>query len=307
MKLLITGIGGDIAQGVASIIRECRPEVEILGADMGTKHAGYLYASKVFKVPSASSEEYIDTIKELMLNNSIDIVIPLTEPELSVFSPLISELTEDRCITAGHNVIAKGIDKLETIKAISDLGLSVPWSIDASYSIPSEYPCIFKGRRGSGSKNVFIVKNKEEAEFLAKKYPVSIFQELLEPAEKEVTCAVYRNRNGQVAVLQLLRRLMGGLTGWAEVVGDPDTLEMCRIIAEGLNLRGSMNVQLKITNTGPKVFEINPRFSSTALMRHRLGFSDVLWALDEAIGLEVKYPEIELGQRMVRVYDAKKI
>jgi len=65
-----------------------------------------------------------------------------------------------------------------------------------------------------------------------------------------------------------------------------------------------MNVQLRLTDKGPRVFEINPRFSSTVLMRHRLGYCDVLWAMDEVEGRAVTYPEIAIDKIMVRVQTA---
>ena len=79
---------------------------------------------------------------------------------------------------------------------------------------------------------------------------------------------------------------------------------MCEVIAKGLDLRGSMNIQLRLTDKGPRVFEINPRFSSTVLMRHRLGYTDVLWALDEAEGKSISFPDIPLGRIMVRTQGA---
>lgn len=79
---------------------------------------------------------------------------------------------------------------------------------------------------------------------------------------------------------------------------------MCMRIAEGLNLHGSMNVQLRLTDKGPRVFEINPRFSSTVLMRHRLGFSDVIWAIEEAEGKDIDFPIIPMNTVMVRVQAA---
>ena len=82
---------------------------------------------------------------------------------------------------------------------------------------------------------------------------------------------------------------------------------MCESVAAGMNLYGSINIQLRITDKGPRIFEINPRFSSTVLMRHRIGFCDLLWAIDEAQGLEVDFPCIEVNQCMVRVQDAKKL
>ena len=53
-------------------------------------------------------------------------------------------------------------------------------------------------------------------------------------------------------------------------------------IAESLDLFGSINIQLRLVEKeGPMVFEINPRFSSTVGMRHMIGFSDLIWSIEE--------------------------
>lgn len=305
--VLITGIGGDIAQSIATILAESRPEFRLIGADMNNRHAGQLFVDELFQVPAASTIEYTDSIKALIKEHSIDIVIPTSEQELSVFHALIDEFGRDKCITAGVEVIDIGVDKLKTIDFIASLDIPVPWTIKAGSIIPKSFPCIFKSQKGSGSKNVFIVENKEEALFFANKFPDSIFQELLKPDNQEITCAVYRERDGKIAVLQLLRELTGGLTGWAQVINNDKVLEMCEAVATGMNLYGSINIQLRLTDKGPRIFEINPRFSSTVLMRHRIGFCDLLWAVDEAQGLSVKFTDISINQCMVRIQDAKKL
>lgn len=307
MNIMITAIGGDIAQSIATIIRERRPDIYLIGADMGCNHAGSLFVDKVIKIPSASSNSYLDSVRNTIHSNEIDIVIPVSEQELSVFGPLIDELGFDRCITAGKALIEIGVDKLKTMTALKSLGIQVPWFVDANIGIPSEYPCIFKSRNGSGSKNIFLVENIEEAKFFANKYSDSIFQENLKPKDAEVTCAVYRRRDGKVFVLQLLRKLTGGLTGWAEVVDDSHIYDMCEKIAKGLFLVGCINVQLIVTDVGPRVFEINPRFSSTVLMRDRIGFTDLIWMLDEIENNKFVFPAIEIGQKIVRVQDARKL
>ena len=38
-----------------------------------------------------------------------------------------------------------------------------------------------------------------------------------------------------------------------------------------------MNIQLRLTDDGPIVFEINPRLSSTLVFRDMLGFKDLEW------------------------------
>jgi carbamoyl-phosphate synthase large subunit len=143
-----------------------------------------------------------------------------------------------------------------------------------------------------------------EADYFAQRDPEAIYQEYLEPDDREVTCAVYRARDGRIAVLQLLRRLVGGFTGWARVIRDDTVEAMCRRAAEALDLRGSMNVQLRLTADGPRIFEINPRFSSTVLMRHRIGFSDVVWTLDELAGRAIEFPAPPEGTIVVRTQGA---
>lgn len=302
--ILITGIGGDIAQSVATIIREQRPDIRLVGVDMHEQHGGALFVDEVVIIPAANAPGYLDAVRDVLVSRAVDVMIPMSEPELCVVEPLIRELGANRCITAGERVIRVGIDKLATINALKEFGLPVPWTHAVGDGLPPEYPCILKNRFGSGSRAVFSVKDAEEAVYLARKYPDAIFQEMLEPADREITCAVYRRRDGEATSLLMLRRLAGGFTGWAKVIEDEATSHMCQVIAQGLDLRGSMNVQLRLTDQGPRVFEINPRFSSTVLMRHRIGFSDVLWALNEAEGQSISFPSIPPNRIMVRVQGA---
>jgi len=303
-RILISGIGGDIAQGVATILRETRPEIKLLGVDVHDQHGGHLFVDHFLLIPNASSSNYLSALKKIVKKYKIDVVIPMTEPELNAALPLLELELGIKWITSGASVLKAGLDKFNTMQALIEIGIPIPWTMLVSDGYPISYPCILKNRFGSGSRAVFIVKNSEDADYLAKQYPDAIFQELLEPNDREVTCAVYRRKDGKVSTLLMLRRLSGGFTGWAKVIKDDAANEMCETIARRLNLQGSMNIQMRLTDKGPRVFEINPRFSSTVLMRHRLGFSDVLWAIDEAEGKLINFQEIPKDQMMVRVQSA---
>jgi carbamoyl-phosphate synthase large subunit len=146
-------------------------------------------------------------------------------------------------------------------------------------------PCIIKPRSGQGSKNVAICRTKDQAaEAWSNAGELALAQELLTPSEQEITCAVFRSVTGEIRVLQLHRRLEGGMTSWARVIEDPRIFAQCEKLATQLEVTGSINVQLILTDKGPRIFEINPRFSSTVAMRDALGFRDFQWAVIEFLG-----------------------
>jgi carbamoyl-phosphate synthase large subunit len=302
--VLITAIGGDISQGVATILRESRPDLRLIGVDIHTQHGGNLFVDFMEIIPAASALDYRSALQAVVVKYAVDIVIPMSEAELDALHPFDNLLLGAQLITSGAQVVAVGLDKLATAQALEKLYLPVPWTVPVSQSGPLTYPCILKNRYGSGSRAVFKIADNEDTAYFGKRYPNAVFQEMLEPAEKEVTCAVYRKRDGEVLSLLMLRRLTGGFTGWAKIIEDEKTSNMCTNIANGLNLKGSMNVQLRLTENGPRVFEINPRFSSTVLMRHRIGFTDVLWAIEEAEGKTVNFPKVQKNKIMVRVQAA---
>ncbi|MGI9038200.1 MAG: ATP-grasp domain-containing protein [Gemmatimonadota bacterium] len=302
---LITGIGGDIAQNVARIAREVRPGARLVGTDIDLRHGGARCVDTVVALPPADDGGYLDTLREVIAREGVDVVLPLTEPELRVLAEAGALGGPPGWIAAGSRAIEVGIDKLRTMRALAEIGLPVPWTRDARTEVPAEYPCIFKPRTSSGSRLLFTVEDEATARCLARLHPSSIFQALLVPADQEITCAIFRSRNGTVAVLQLRRKLVGGLTGWAEVVSVPEVTEMCETIANELEVTGCINVQLRLTEAGPRVFEINPRISSTALMRHMMGFEDVRWALDELEGTTPRFHVPEAGRIGVKTFGAE--
>lgn len=302
--ILVTGIGGDIAQGVATLVRECEPGVRLIGTDVHNEHAGSLFADKCLVLPHAREPAYASALREAVTLHGIDVVMPMTEAEIPLVPGLLGNPPLARCITPGPGAVAAGIDKLATAQTLQKLDLNGPWTVPVADGMPRSYPCILKPRFGSGSRGIVVIDNQEEARCFAKKYRQAIFQELLEPAKGEVTCAVYRTRQGEVGILQLLRRLAGGLTGWATVIRDEKVERVCAKLAQAVDLRGSINIQLKLTADGPRIFEINSRFSSTVVMRHRIGFTDVAWTLEELEGRPVRLATVPIGTTVVRVYGA---
>jgi len=299
-RILVTAIGGDVGQSIAQCLRHYNKDLVLIGTDSHQKHGGSLFVDEFFTVPSAKNPDYLNAISDIIKNNHIDVTIPVNENELKVLVNVCHDL---KLIQCGKKIINTGLDKLATMEFFKTLRIDVPWTINADNEQPYDFPCIMKLRFGSGSRSIFIINSIAEAKFFSDKYPGCVFQELLEPFEKEITCGLYRTMDGCIATIQFERLLVGGLTVWARVVNNKQVENLLNVIADGWKLKGSINIQLRITEKGPMVFEINPRFSSTAYMRHKLGFTDVIWSLKEFFNEQIKLTSAETGSVLVRKHD----
>ncbi|MCC6277214.1 MAG: ATP-grasp domain-containing protein [Oligoflexia bacterium] len=305
MKVLLTAIGGDISQSIAKILKSWDRSLEIIGTDMTAIGAGRHFCDRFVEVPPATSPDFSSHLNLIIKGASIDLLIPVNESEIQVIAGSEAQLQNNcKVVRARSPRISDCFDKLKTNQLLTGFGLKVPWTRETN-AAPKEFPCVFKNRIGSGSKGLNILNSEEEFLFFSKRYRHFISQELLMPQEQELTCGVYRDRKGNTDVVILRRRLAGGLTKFAEVIEDKEVRKYCEAAANAMDLWGSINIQLINTSEGPKAFEINPRFSSTSIFRHQVGFQDVIWSIEELLEKprsDLFVPERALGKRFYRVF-----
>lgn len=282
MKILITGAGGDIAQSMIRTIRSYFTAVKLVGCDLSQQPLASVNLDSFYISLQVTDPLYLSKIREICEIEKIDLIIPVPEPEIEFFSTEIPRMSA-KVLLANQMAIKVGLDKLATSEFLLQLGNFAPRSSAKYFGSGLELPVLVKPRSGRGSRNVFICETIEDVEYHQRSVNPMIFQELLEPSDMEVTCGVYATNESKVLSIQLLRKLSGGRTSWARVIKNEQISMLCEEIARGLSLRGAINVQLILTKQGPKVFEINPRYSSTVEMRHRLGFMDLVWGIEESL------------------------
>ena len=125
-----------------------------------------------------------------------------------------------------------------------------------------------------------------------------------EPKNQEYTCGVFRSAGGDIRTITFRRALKNGMTGSGSVEENKEIQDLLHQIADAFELVGSINVQCILTKDGPKVFEINPRFSSTVRFRHLLGFQDVLWSILDILNIDLPPFSVPASKtRFARVYD----
>ena len=306
LNILVTGCGGDIGQSIGKILNEYKLVNNLYGCDISDKNAAKFIYSNFFLGLPCKDPNYINNLEKIVKKKHIDLIIPISESELRFLSKEnISKIGNAELILASAEALDVGFDKLKTADFLKKENLPFPItnSIVAIDTI-DKFPVILKSRTGSGSSNVSIVFDNDVFVLIKKNNPDFIVQEFLDGDNGEFTCGVFRSKSGIIRSIILNRELIGGFTGYGEVVENNEIQILLHNLAEKLKLTGSINVQLRLTSKGPVVFEINPRFSSTVRFRDLLGFKDIQWSIEDMIGLPISdYKATSLGKKIYKGFN----
>jgi len=306
MNCLVTGVAGDIGHGVGRILRSSDFVGKLIGCDIHSDHMGDLLFDRCKVVPRAGSCDYVKALESLVERERLDAIVPTSEPELRIFAELTQKEETSRLplVMANAEAMHVGFDKLKTAQFIDSIGAVAPWTIPIEKGDPKKFPCVLKGRFGAGNQGVFVVQDAKRIDSYRTIFTDHVWQEYIPDENSEYTCGVYGCMNGEIRTIIFRRRLVSGITGYAELVKNKEIDALCTKVGSALNLRGSINVQLRLKGGIPMVFEINPRFSSTVVYRHKLGFTDLVWSLQEQIlgqdtVCSIPYP---VGTRVYRTF-----
>lgn len=305
MNVLVTGCGGDIGQSIGKILAELDEVGNTFGIDINDRHAGKFIYNHFELGPPVKAAHYLDYIKDQIHTKQIDLVIPVAEPELRFYShrAIEKETLGVPILKANLKSMQVGFDKLLTADFLQQTGLPYPKTVTATQAQGiGEYPVILKSRTGSGSKDVVKIANPKQLELHLDCIDKDeyILQEYIDDVEGEFTCGLFRSKQGEVRSIQFKREMMGSASGYGEKTALPEIEELLQQLAVALDLEGSINVQLRLREGVPYVFEINPRFSSTVYFRHLFGFRDVEWSIADAMGRTL--PPYRAAEKLSKFY-----
>lgn len=282
-RVLVTGVGSNVGQGIIAGVKANDPKNWILGVDISDVCAGYFMCNKGAKVPYSVDPIYIPKITQLIKSNHIDIVLLGVDAELQVYAnnkDAIESETGCKIIISDPELVKKCTDKYLTSVMLKELELNYPLTIiDEDIDAMAGklgFPLVAKPRRGNGSKGIFIIHSRAELLALINKIPLVdyCFQEFLNG--DEYTCGLLYDKNNRFSdCIVMKRELYNGTTVKASVMDVPEIQKLIDNFGSSVKAFGSINLQLKLTPSGPKIFEINPRFSGTTAFRLKAGYNDV--------------------------------
>ncbi|MEN6521631.1 MAG: ATP-grasp domain-containing protein [Armatimonadota bacterium] len=279
---------------------------EIIAADIDPLAPALYLADKTAFLTQNTNPAYVEQLWGIIKAHNIGLVVPAIDTELPVLAHIAPDLESNGCkaLVSSEQVINACGDKWLTFKVLSSQGISVPmsWlpgSIDHA-SIPDNL--VVKPRNGSASQHVHKV-HKDMLDTALKFVPDPIIQEELHGPE--ITIDALLDFDGQPVHYVPRRRLktIGGESMEGVTIADgelrPWILNILALLGRAGG-RGPMTLQAFLTDSGPVLTEVNPRFGGGFPLAYAAGGLYPQWIVQTLTGGVV--PPLEIGNYKAGLY-----
>ncbi len=221
-------------------------------------------ADQAYRVPLTSDPAYLDEVLEIAVAERVNLVVPTIDDELPLFASArtrfwahgISVAVSPRETTLVCN------DKFATCQSLRNNGVAAA----ATYlpgEIPDDvtFPLFVKPRLGRGGVGAFAIQSRRELEFFVNYVPNAIVQEFLDGPE--YTIDLLCGFGGDVLSVVPRERVVirAGVIDRGRTVKDARLIDLAKACADTIPFAGAINIQCRMVDGRPVVFEINPRFS----------------------------------------------
>ena len=300
MRVLVTGAGALLGQGIIRSLRRGALNPTIVGADPSPLSAGLYWADEAELVPMASDPAYLEQMEALLRRTRPDAVLIGFNQELPHFAAARDRLEREHglsIVVSPPDAIAIAEDKWLTALFLRDHGFAAPDSalagdVDALVSRVG-YPLVVKPRTGTRSYGVSIVGTDEELRSALEAGTDVVVQEHVGSADEEFTAGILCFGGEAAASIVIRRDLRDGNTYRAYVDDHPELHGEVRRIAVALGTHGPLNVQFRLKHGRVVPFELNARFSGTTPLRALAGFNEVEMTLRAlCLGERIAQPPI---------------
>lgn len=277
-KVLVTGIGGNVGQGIIRNIHSLPYEINVVGTNIVDVSAGNYLCDTFYKVPFAYDLNYIPAIIDIVNREKIDLILPSTDYEIFYLAENLSRIP-CKVAVSGAEAARIYLDKYESWLHHEKYDIPFGRSVEPSLYKKQFKECIVKPKKGRGSRGIHI-NPIDFQKFSDEEYMV---QELHKG--EEITTAFYVTGQKKLhGSITMSRSLDNGATSSCKVVTeyDPMILPILEAMIDHAPLWGSVNLQSIVTADKKIIpFEVNCRISGTNSIRSNFGFKDVQYTLQE--------------------------
>ena len=236
----------------------------VVVADINPLSPTVYVADRSHAVPLSNDPSYIDAILDICRAERIGLVIPTIDDELMIFAKAADRFTErgTRVVVSPPETIASCNDKYLTCHLLVEHGIAAAEThLPNDLPADPEFPLFIKPRCGRGGVHAYAVRSQRELEFFVEYVPEPIVQRYLEGPEFtiDLLCSFAGEPIAVVPRERVVAR--AGVVDRARTVRNAELINLAVACARALPFVGAINIQCRMVNGRPIVFEINPRFS----------------------------------------------
>jgi carbamoyl-phosphate synthase large subunit len=262
-------------------------------------------------VPKINDENYIQTLKSIIAQYSINLVIPLNDLELPILSKHKNRLEgpNTTVVVSELPMTTMAFDKWKTYQFLvahhiktPKTFLNIKSTLEAMTTKEIKYPLIVKPRWGTGSIGIEVAENEEQLHLFHKTLSIKIKRSILRDiGNLEETIIIQEKIEGDEYGMDILNDLNGnyygsfakkklsmrsGETDKAISVIEERFSDFGKRVGSLTGHTGIMDCDFFVTPTNEIYFlEMNPRFGGGYPFSHEAGANVakiyILWAMGE--------------------------
>ena len=294
-RVLVTAIGSWSAVAIIESLKSMN--YYVVGCDINPKE--FLFSSSLvnsfYQVPYATNASYVDTLAAICIDEKIDFLFVLTDPEIDIISEYRAVFKNVvLCIPDSSSIkIARNKQLLHDFFNINNSINVIPtYSLFDVEHETAIFPLFLKPKHGRSSEGVFKIENKEDLKYVQSNPKFS--QHIAQPYLKGsiYTVDIIRNHNSQEIVAiprcEIIRSANGaGIS--IKLCKDEALINLSKIIAEQLSIVGCINIEFIKSEGVYYLMDVNPRFSAGIAFSILAGYDVIQNHLNCFTGKELQF------------------
>lgn len=279
-----------LVRGFQHALRTGGRSGEVIVCDVNPASPAVHVADHAYEVPYSDDPAYFDEIRRICERHRIGLVVPTIDDEIPRFAAVREafEASGVRVAVSPMPTARACTDKHETCRTLRNAGVAaaatwLPEDLPSDLSLP----LFVKPRSGRGSVQAFPAKTRDELAFFLRYVSSPVVQEYLEGPE--FTLDLFCDFEGRPLSVVPRERVVirAGVIDRGRTVQDRALIELALACAEVFRFAGPVNIQCRMVDNRPVVFEINPRFSGGIPLTIAAGADFPAMLVDLALGRAV--------------------
>lgn len=302
-NILVFPCGSEIALEVYRSVKNSA-HFNLIGASSVDDHGKFVYENYIGGVPFITEVNFIDHIKQIIIENRIDAVYPAMDAVIEILKAN-EEFLGCKVITSCYETTQICLSKSKTYEKLNGK-VKTPRVYCRAEEIQN-YPVFVKPDIGYGSRGAKKIINKEDLKVYLSEYSSSIICEYIAGSEYTVDC--FTDYNGNLIVVKPRERcrIMNGISVNTKPAPDNgEFMAFAKKINSEIKFNGAWFFQVKRNSAGVlTLLEIASRFGGSSSLFRAKGINFALMSLYNAFNIPVSVIENNYDVEMDRALDNK--